>query len=263
MNEMKFEVAFMPKEIKTTQLQVCVLVDVLRATSAIVTMFEKGCTEIVLTDDEEKTINERIDYVHDGTLVCAEDHDGKISPHAQLSPSLSSIRSVGITGKRVVMRTTNGTLAGLTLWNSGIKEILIGSLHNAKAVMEKAVSKAKELNGSVTIVCAGRENGQIAALDDAYCAGVLLRYGEKAAKAQNLVPLLKDSAKISHHLLSVYSNTLLAFEDSGSGETMRRINCREDIKLSTEENISRCVPEIYFSKEDGLKVKNSNEVISK
>ncbi|MGG1674219.1 2-phosphosulfolactate phosphatase [Neobacillus sp. NRS-1170] len=261
MNEMKFEVAFMPKEINAGQTQVCVLVDVLRATSAIVTMFEKGCAEIILTDDEIKTLAERNDYLHDGTLVCAEEHDGKISPSAQFSPSLSSIRTIGIEGKRVVMRTTNGTLAGLTLWKSGIKEILIGSLHNAKAVMEKAVSKAKELKGSVTIVCAGRENGQIAALDDVFCAGVLLQYGEEAARAQNLVPSLKDSAKISRHLLSVYPDTNMAFEDSGSGETMRRINCKEDIRLSTEENISKCVPEVYFSKEDGIKVKNSNGVI--
>lgn len=263
MTEMKFEVAFMPKEINTTHSQVCVLVDVLRATSAIVTMFEKGCTEIILTEDEKKTISERTDYLQDGTLVCAEEHDGSISPHAQFSPSLSSIRSIGIAGKRVVMRTTNGTLAGLTLWNSGIKEILIGSLHNAKVVMEKAVRKAKELKGSVTIVCAGRENGQIAALDDVYCAGVLLQYGEEAARAQNLVPLLKDSAKISRHLLSIYPNTVMAFEDSGSGETMRRIDCREDIGLSSEENISTCVPEIYFTKEDGIKVKNSNGVMAR
>ncbi|MED3625531.1 2-phosphosulfolactate phosphatase [Neobacillus thermocopriae] len=261
MEEMKFEVAFMPKEINTKQNQVCVLVDVLRATSAIVTMFEKGCTEIILTEDEKKAVAERSDYLRDGTLICAEDHDGNISPYAQFSPSLSSIRSFSMAGKRVVMRTTNGTLAGLTLWKSGIKEIFIGCLHNAKAVMEKAVSRAKELKGSVTIVCAGRENGQIAALDDVYCAGVLLQYGEETARSQRLSPILKDSAKMSRHLLSIYPNTVQAFEDSGSGETMRRINCREDIRLSTEENISKCVPKIYFSKTDGIKVKNMSGVI--
>ncbi|MDM5200931.1 2-phosphosulfolactate phosphatase [Fictibacillus enclensis] len=262
MKELKFEVAYMPKEIKQTKQQVCVLVDVLRATTAMVTMLDKGCSEIVLTMDEKETIEACQEFKEDGTLVCAEDIFGNVSEHAQFSPSLISIHPMEIKDKRVVLRTTNGTLAGITLWNSGIEHILVGSMQNAQAVMDKAVSTAIENDCSVTIVCAGRENGEIAALDDAYTAGVLLKYGTEAALSHNRVPLLKDSAKMSSHLLSVYSGAAQAFEDSGSGETMRNIQCEEDIAICAQENVSTTAPILYVTTDGNFVVKNTNEVIA-
>lgn len=256
MQEIEFQVAFMPKNITVHPSQICVLVDVLRATTAIVTLLEKGCTEIILTDDERKALREQKDYNEKTVLVCAENKDGRASPYAHFSPSLATIQRISVEGKKVLLKTTNGTLAGLQLWKAGVNHILIGCLHNAKAVMEKAVSMAKELNSHVTIVCSGREYGNISALDDAYTAGVLLKYGQEAAKKMNCRSVLRDSAKISTHLLKAYPHTLKAFEDSGSGETMRKINCLEDISICAQENISEIVPEISFSEEHGLVIKN-------
>lgn len=264
MQEINFQVAFMPKNISINQPQVCVLVDVLRATTAMVTMLEKGCTEIVLTTDEQKTMAEKQDeYNEETTLVCSEDSDGNVSQHAHFSPSLAAIQQIAVKGKRVVLKTTNGTLAGLTLWKAGISHILIGCLHNAKAVMDKAVKMARELKSNITIVCSGRENGQIAALDDVYTAGVLLKYGQEATKRIHCRSVLNDSAKISHHLLNIYSHSKQALEDSGSGETMRRINCLEDILICAQENISTIAPEVRFTEEHGLVVKNMKEVVYK
>lgn len=260
-NEMKFEVAYMPKEVKEDVPQVCVLVDVLRATTAMVTMLDQGCSEIILTDDEKRTVNE-VD-ADEETLVCAEDVYGNVSEYAQFSPSLISINSMDLKDKRVILKTTNGTLAGFTLWNSGNQHVLVGSLRNAKAVMDKAVKMADELGVGVIIVCAGRENGQIAALDDAYTAGILLEYGKKAAAALNRVPLVKDSGKISSHLLERYPGTVEAFEDSGSGETMRRIGCKEDIKLCSVENLSDLAPVLEFNENSSIVVKNLKEVVYK
>ncbi|MFG6120954.1 2-phosphosulfolactate phosphatase [Thalassobacillus sp. B23F22_16] len=263
MGELKFEVAFMPKDIKANTSQICVLVDVLRATTAMVTMLDKGCSEIMLTDDETRARESLSKSEADQTLVCAEDSYGNVSKHAHFSPSLISINETDVKGKRVLLKTTNGTLAGIKLWNSGIQQVLVGSLRNAEAVMDKAVKMAAELDSSVTIVCAGRENGQIAALDDTYTAGVLLEYGKKAAESINLVPNLKDSAKISKHLLTTYPNTIAAFEDSGSGETMRNIKCQEDINLCAAQNSSTLAPLLSFTVEGNLVVKNINEVIVK
>ncbi|WP_261130595.1 2-phosphosulfolactate phosphatase [Bacillus sp. Marseille-Q3570] len=263
MEEMKFEVAYMPKEVKEDIPQVCVLVDVLRATTAMITMLDKGCSEIILTDDERKTLGGLKGLLNQETLVCAEDLYGNVSEYAQFSPSLISINDMDLKEKRVVLKTTNGTLAGLSLWKSGNEHILVGSLRNAKAVMNKAVKMADELGTGVVIVCAGRENGQIAALDDVYTAGVLLDYGRQAATALKRIPLFKDSAKISTHLLSNYQDTIHAFEDSGSGETMRRIGCEEDIKLCAEENLSNLAPVLEFTEGSSIVVKNINEVIYK
>ncbi|WP_066066919.1 2-phosphosulfolactate phosphatase [Neobacillus soli] len=263
MEELEFEVAFIPKAVKDSS-QICVLIDVLRATSAMVTMLDKGCTEIILTSDEKKTMKGTPVHKLNETLVCAEELDGRVSKDAQFSPSLISIRPMNLNNKRVILKTTNGTLAGITLWNAGIKQILIGALHNAKAVMEKAVKLAIESKKNITIVCAGRESGRIIAIDDVFTAGTLIEYGKEIAHSLNRNPILKDSAKISQHLLSVYPNAITSFEDSGSGETMRRINTIEDIKICSEENISTIAPMLDFNDEDGFIVtKNTNEVVYK
>lgn len=263
MTEIEFEVAFIPRAVKDSA-QICVLIDVLRATSAMVTMLDKGCSEIILTSDEKESMKGTPDHQLNETLVCAEDLDGKVSEHAQFSPSLVSILPMNLTNKRVILKTTNGTRAGITLWNAGIKHILIGSLHNAKAVMEKAVRLANETKKNITIVCAGRESGNIVALDDVYTAGTLIKYGIEIAKSLNRNPILKDSAKISKHLLSVYPNTISSFKDSGSGETMRRINSLEDINICSEENISTLAPMLDFNDNDGIVVQKSiNKVVYK
>jgi 2-phosphosulfolactate phosphatase len=260
MNQIIFEVAFVPKEVRKKPNPVCVVIDVLRASSTMVTLLEKGCSEIVLTSDEEKTLTEHPAYRTDGTLVCAEDLDGNVAENADFSPSIISIRSKEIKGKRVILRTTNGTVAAQTLWDSGIEKILIGCMNNARAVMQEAVRIARETKRNITIVCAGRENGEIAALDDAYTAGVLLKYGKETAESQGIEPVFRDSAKIAIQLLSTYPTSTEAFADSGSGETMRRINCIEDISICAEQNISNLTP--MLTKENGrIIVKNSNEVI--
>src|SRR5699024_2819670 len=100
------------------------------------------------------------------------------------------------------------------------------------------------------------ESGQIVALDDAYTAGVLLKYGQEATRKMNCKSVLSDSAKISQHLLDVYPSHEIALEESGSGETMRRINCLEDITICAQENTSSLAPQVSFSKRHGLVVKN-------
>ncbi|QAS53544.1 2-phosphosulfolactate phosphatase [Halobacillus litoralis] len=263
MTDLKFEVAFMPKDIKKNPSQVCVLVDVLRATTAMVTMLDKGCIEIILADNESKIRDSLEGLDQHQTLICAENIYGGVSEYAEFSPSLISIKDMDLKDKRVVLKTTNGTLAGITLWNFGIQQVLVGSLINAKAVMEKAVKMAIDLESSVTIVCAGRENGEIAALDDTYTAGVLLEYGKKTAESLNRKPLFKDSAKICKHLLSKYKDTIEAFEDSGSGETMRNIKCHEDIALCATENSSSLAPSLSFTKDGEIVVNKNNEVVVK
>jgi 2-phosphosulfolactate phosphatase len=262
MNQLAFEVAFLPQEVRAVPAPVCVVIDVLRASSTIVTLLEKGCSEIVLTSDVEQTLAGHPDYRTDGTFVCAEDEAGNVAEHADFSPSLAAIHKREIRGKRVILRTTNGTVAAQTLWNVGVEHVLIGCMHNAEAVMYEAVRLARRLNKDVTIACAGRENGRITALDDVYTAGVLLQYGKKAAEEFGVKPVLRDSAKIAMHLNAAYADTMEAFADSGSGETMRRIQCVEDMAICAKRNVSTLTPMLMAHEKNGnLLVKNANEVI--
>jgi 2-phosphosulfolactate phosphatase len=250
--EISFEVAFMPKDVKPNCTAICIVIDVIRASTTMVNLLEKGCSQIILTSDEKQFMDNNPDYWQDGTLVCAEEYSGQVAEGAHFSPSLKSIEKMDVNRRRVVLRTTNGTVAVQTLHELGVKRMLIGCMNNAQAVMEKALDMANEFNTGIMVVCAGRDNTQIAALDDAYCAGMLVKYGQNLAKARGIEPVFMDSAKIASHLLSVYSDTVDAFNHSGSGETMRRIQCPEDIITCAKENVSAITPIVSFHQEKQL-----------
>ncbi|MFD2616183.1 2-phosphosulfolactate phosphatase [Terrilactibacillus laevilacticus] len=249
MNPLIFEVAFIPKEVRTDPPPMCVVIDVIRASTSMVTMLEKGCSEIILTSDEKETYEKfRVQGIED-ILICSENDDGTAAEFADFSPSISSIRQASVKGKKVIFRTTNGTRAAQTLWKQGVNGIFIGCMHNAKAVMNEVVQQAAESQKNITIVCSGRERGEIPTTDDVYTAGILMKYARMAADRLELTYVLKDSAKIAEHVNLVYEDTVAAFSDSGSGETMRRIQSTLDIALCSKENVSNLIPFIEFSGE--------------
>lgn len=252
LNNMIFEVAFIPGEVRNRVLPVCVLIDAIRASSTIVTLFEKGCKEVLLTRDEAKSLEIDERMKSENFCICAETAIGDRAECAHFSPSLEKMDRINyIHGKTILLRTTNGTAGVHTLCNLGIKDIFIGCMLNAEAVMTKAVEQAKKLQTGITIVCAGRENGTTYTIDDVYCAAKLLQYGIKTAEENGIKPDIQDSAKIATHLLSIYDDTFSAFNKSASGDTMRRINCNNDIMLCARENISNIAPKIFDVDEYG------------
>ena len=102
---------------------VVVVIDVLRATSAITTALYSGVKEIIPV----ATVEEAIQYRKNGYIVAAE-RDGKVvegfdfgnSPYAFMNPDL--------VGKTVVLTTTNGTNAIEVAKDKSI--VVIGCLNN-------------------------------------------------------------------------------------------------------------------------------------
>lgn len=244
MKEMLFEVAFMPSDVAVNSTAVCVVIDVIRASTTITHLLEKGSSEVVLTNNEQQTMLENPDYQADGTLVCAEQVSGDAAEIADFSPSLLAVAQADVFNRRVVMRTTNGTVAVHKLQERGVEHIFIGCMNNAKAVMKEAVLLAKELETSMMIVSAGRHATEIAALDDAYCSAVLLEYGKQAAQTENLIPVVADSGVMAGSLLLAYPNTAAAFLQSASGAVMHNIGCKADIFTCAEANTTDVVGKV-------------------
>ena len=247
MNELLFEVAFTPADVKVKSATVCVVIDVIRASTTITQLLKKGSTEVVLTNDEQQTMQENPSYREDGTVICAEQVSGDAAERADFSPSLIEVEKVDVLGRRVVMRTTNGTVAAHKLQERGIEHIFIGCMNNAKAVMQEAVLLAKELETSIMIVSAGRHATEIAALDDAYCSAVLLEHGQQAAHVESLVPVIADSGLIAGSLLLAYKNTEEAFLQSASGAVMYKIGCEADIFTCARVNTTDAVGKVSLS----------------
>lgn len=242
---MNFDVSLIPDDVKDGEHSICILIDVLRASSTMTTLMNMGCQEILLTDDIENALKSDEIKNSDNLISCAENVAGDCRNGADFSPSLIGIEKMhNLSTKRILMQTTNGTTAIHKLYRKGVRKILIGCMRNAQTVMETAVSQAHKYSYNINIVCAGRGESTIYTIDDLYCAARLTEYGIKAAKELEIDYFLNDSAKIALHSLTAYSSTEEAFEASASGNVMRKINCREDIYLCAQDSIMSTVPYI-------------------
>jgi 2-phosphosulfolactate phosphatase len=241
-----FEVCFLPREATRQPPPVAVLIDVIRASTTIVTLLDRGAPEVVLVGQRDR---ERLSELrtHLDALVCAEDASGVKAADADLPPSPAALHDIDLKGRRVILATTNGTLAAELVRDCGVGHVLIGCLRNGAAVMRAAVTLALRLERSLSLVCAGREQCQIPALDDSYCAAALLRHGEEIVRAGGADTMLRESAKIARHAASVFTGPREAFDQSMSAAVVRRVGSPADVGYCAEADVSEVVPVVSFS----------------
>jgi 2-phosphosulfolactate phosphatase len=174
----RVDVAFTPAETVTAPLGI--VVDVLRATSTIAQALASGYERVFCCAEIEDAVRLRKE-LGEGLLggersaVKIEGFDVGASPR----------EFVGEPAERtVIFSTTNGTRAILAA-AGGCEEVYLASLLNLSAVARAA----RERGEDVAILCAGFQGAF--ALDDAYCAGRIVRLldGEPrdAAKAAGLI----------------------------------------------------------------------------
>ena len=156
---MPVNVAFTPGEVAPAN--VGVVVDVLRATSTIAQALASGyrrvlcCSEL---DDARALRRQLPDSLVGGErkAVRVDDFDAGASPREFLEPRAETL----------ILSTTNGTRAILET-ATRCERVVLGSLLNLSAVASAAQSN------DVVVVCAGFQGAF--ALDDAYCAGRIVR----------------------------------------------------------------------------------------
>ncbi len=243
---MRFEVCFLPSEATRRPSPVAVLIDVIRASTTIVTLLERGCPEILLARHADR---DRIAGLRDRfgpALVCGEDPQGMKLAEADLGPSPARLVDLDVAGQRVILCTANGTRAAELLQETGVEHVLVGCMRNAGAVMDAAVRLAARLERSLSLVCAGREACRIPALDDVCCAAALLTYGEDVAKALGREPVVMESGRIARSARAAFLGIREAFEQSATAEVLRRVDSVADIAFCAEEAVSQVVPVLTF-----------------
>jgi 2-phosphosulfolactate phosphatase len=159
------EVCFSPKlfeDILTQGDFIVVLVDVLRATTTIVTAVANGVEAIipVATHDEARRLKSQ------GFLVASE-KDGVQLDWADFGNSAFSFTREAVGGRTLVYCTTNGTKALKIA--EGASAVAIGAFINISALTEWLARQRKD----VVIVCSGWKNKFC--LEDTLFAGALTR----------------------------------------------------------------------------------------
>jgi 2-phosphosulfolactate phosphatase len=187
MEKRNLETCFSPALYEADQHSgsIVVIIDILRATSAICTAFANGAASIIPVGEVE----EAREYKKRGYLVAAE-RDGYVLDFADFGNSPFNFTREKVEGKTIVYSTTNGT--GIINLASSAGKIVIGSFLNITALTRWLISQDKD----VVLFCAGWKNRFN--LEDAICAGA---FAERLL-ASDLYSTICDS---THAALDLWS----------------------------------------------------------
>jgi len=139
---------------------IVVIIDILRASSAICTAFENGAASIIPVSEVE----EAMDYKKKGFLVAAE-RDGFVLDFADFGNSPFNFTKEKAEGRTIVYSTTNGT--GLINLTSSSYMTVIGSFLNFSALTKWLLKQDR----NVLLLCAGWKNRFN--IEDTVCAGAI------------------------------------------------------------------------------------------
>ncbi|HER07580.1 MAG TPA: 2-phosphosulfolactate phosphatase [Bacteroides sp.] len=162
MQQHKIEVCFSPALFPYYENReaIVVVVDILRASSAIVTAFMNGVEKIIPVG----TLKEAKEYKANGFMVAAE-RDGIVRDFADFGNSPFNFTPERVGGQVIVYSTTNGTQA-IHLASGGY-QVLIGAYLNISALAAHIRMQQRDL----LVLCAGWKNRFN--LEDTLFAGAL------------------------------------------------------------------------------------------
>jgi 2-phosphosulfolactate phosphatase len=188
----------------------CVVFDILRATSSMVTALAHGATEIypVRTIEEAFALRKELPEA-----VLGGERQGDPIPGFDIGNSPKEYTS--LTNRRIVTTTTNGTVALRACERA--QRVLVGALLNLDAVAAELRSSSPS---EVLFVCAGTFD--TFALEDAYAAGRLIAELPGAS--------LTDAAQITAVLAARYPHALEALQLARNGRALSATGRSADVE---------------------------------
>ncbi len=174
---------------------VVVIIDVLRATSTIATALFNGAKYIIPVDSVQKCIDMGIQT---GAITAGE-REGKVAEGLQHGNSPFEYSSDFISGKILVLTTTNGTKLLHAAAVNGATTIVTGSFPNLSAVCSFVLRQ----NKNVLLACAGWKNR--INIEDTLFAGAVID------KVKEHFDINCDSSKIAHSLYKEGEADLFSF----------------------------------------------------
>ena len=191
---------------------VVVVVDILRASTAICTAFMNGVKRIIPVEtlDEAKLMKER------GFMVAAE-RDGIVRDFADFGNSPFNFTHERVKDKEIVYSTTNGTQA-IKLASSSYL-VIIGSFLNFSAIIKHIINEDKD----ILILCAGWKNKFN--LEDTLYAGALTDH----LLAYDNFQTICDSALASQDLWKIAENNLIGYIQKAAQRHRLRKNRLDDV----------------------------------
>ncbi|MCK9518998.1 MAG: 2-phosphosulfolactate phosphatase [Dehalococcoidia bacterium] len=159
----RIDVAMVPAEALAIGADAYLVVDQLRATTTIATLFEAGLRRLTVVDD---IVAARERAAETGALLFGE--VGGLAPDGfDYGNSPVEARDAAVADREAVLFTSNGTRALCALGGRG--EVVAAALANISASCRSVVAAKR-----VAVVCAGTELGTRFTLEDYAAAGALV-----------------------------------------------------------------------------------------
>lgn len=270
---MHVEVACLPRDATRLAQRVALVIDVIRATTTLVTLFERGCRAVALANSVESA---RAALASAGAEARA--YTLLIGEVAGLPPadfaygnSPVALADADLTGTDLIFSTTNGTKALVAA--EGAAAIVAACLRNGRVAVAQALTLAQAASADLSIICAGRAAGTQQGLDDVICAGYLVEQllaqtgGTRApwqpdadfaaTVPRSATPVagieLDDSALMA---LRLYRSVVAephhpqpheierVFFEAGAGQGLTRLGLAADVSFCAQIDVSEVVPQI-------------------
>jgi 2-phosphosulfolactate phosphatase len=219
--------------------QIVVVIDVLRATSAICTAFDHGVGKIIPVSN----IEDAISYKEKGFIVAAE-RNGEIVAGFDRGNSPFGFMDDEIRGKTIVLTTTNGTRT-INIAKVDAGQVVIGSLLNLDVLCDWLITQDKD----VLLLCSGWKDKLN--LEDTICAGAIAEQLLDSQKFQSI----EDSTIMSKYLFQSARDNYLGFlKASSHRRRLQKLNMNADIKYCLTPNQSTSIPILIGDALEALKV---------
>lgn len=207
-----------------------VVIDVLRASSTIITALNNGAKEITPVSGIESAVKLSGGMFGGHTLLCGERNAKKIDGFALGNSPLEFTKEL-VENKSIVLFTTNGTKA---LVKSKFSEnLFVGSFLNLNFLTNHLL----KLNNDIEIVCAGSSNKF--SLEDALCAGFIC---DKILQREKET-VLTDSAKAVVVLKKKYGQNIVeTLKESEHGKFLIENGFENDIEYCAQNSIIDLIP---------------------
>ncbi|TIP69398.1 MAG: 2-phosphosulfolactate phosphatase [Mesorhizobium sp.] len=236
---MKIKVAFLPTSPLAIAGDVCIIVDVIRATTALVGLFDAGSERVFVGGFRSDVAKARATVGENG-VICAEQDDGSPPIGFDHEPSPSLLSRLDLSGRSAMLATANGTPAILVADREGAALVLIGSLRNLDAVARRALAEAPARNADITIICSGQLRNSRIAIEDIYCAGMIVSQFCELAKDDAVE--LDDSASLARGFTTSQNSAVKVLLSSMTGRRFIVNGRQDDVEFCARINESTIVP---------------------
>ena len=224
----RIEVCYTPGEYDyfKDEFEIVVVIDVLRATTAICVAFEYGIKSIIPVP----TLEDALEYKKKGFLVGAE-RKGQIVEGFDFGNSPYSYMKDEFKGKDVVLTTTNGTKSIAAAKDADT--LVIGALVNLDVLTTWLIKQ----NKNTLCLCSGWQDKFN--LEDTICAGAI---SEALINTGKFTSIEDSSIAAKYLYLSAKDNYMGYLKSSSHRRRLRNLNLNEDIKYCLTPNKTNVIP---------------------